>query len=290
MKFGNNIHVLLGLLIMHSAIYRGELRHRRFHPKRHEFSYSSTLFYVDLDELPDLFKGAWCWSLNKRNLGSFWRADYLGDPETPLKEAVRSRVIELAGACPKGAVRMLTNLRIMGSCFNPVTFYYLFEPNADRPSLILAEVNNTPWNQRYSYLISCDLATGKTKTEFEKKFHVSPFNPLSMRYHWVSSAPGETLLVHMENVAPPLTGGSEATDSLVCHMDATLKLTRHDWTPSMLQRLLWRQPWAAIKVPLSIYWQALRLFFKGVPVYAHQTIEPMRENSAIEFKTTGEKS
>jgi hypothetical protein len=273
---------------MHSAIYQGELRHRRFHPKHHEFSYQSTLFYIDLDELPQLFDGVRGWSLNKRNFGSFLRTDYLGDPQVSLRDAVKARVTELAGACVEGPIRMLTNLRILGCCFNPVTFYYLFEQGSNAPKQILAEVNNTPWNERHSYLIPCDELTGKTKTLFDKTFHVSPFNPLDMRYRWVSSAPGESLLVHMENLAPPIDKKTSDSTENICHMDATLSLKRYDWSASRLQRLILSQPWAAIKVPFSIYWQALRLFIKGAPVYSHKTTASVQ--SLAELKTTGEKS
>lgn len=275
---------------MHSAIYQGKLRHRRFHPKRHEFTYNSTLFYIDLDELPELFSGVRGWSLNRKNIGSFLRSDYLGDPSIPLKDAVRSKVKALAGSCPLGPIRMLTNLRMWGFCFNPVTLYYLFEADANCPSVILAEVNNTPWNERHCYLVQCSSQSGKTKTEFEKKFHVSPFNPLDMVYHWVSTNPDENLLVHMENHAPPIQKKLTGTTNPICHMDATLNLRRYAWSPILLKRLLWFQPWAAIKVPLAIYWQAARLFFKGAPVYSHQTINPLHTDTSVELKTTGEKS
>lgn len=275
---------------MHSAIYQGNLRHRRFFPKRHEFSYSSSLFYIDLDELPELFKGVRGWSLNRANFGCFRREDFLGDANVPLKEAVFSEVNKLLASdkqsslcCPNGPVRMLTNLRIWGFCFNPVTFYYLFNPGAEKPAMILAQVNNTPWNERHSYLIHCDQKTGKANTQFDKRFHVSPFNPLGMEYHWVSSVPAENLLVHMENHA----GAENLTAISSCHMDATLTLKRQTWSKSLLQKILWLQPWAAIKVPVAIYWQAVRLFIKGVPVYPHQTISPLPAAST-ELKTTGE--
>lgn len=274
--------------IVHSAIYKGRLRHRRFHPKRHEFSYQSTLFYIDLDELPELFVGARGWSLDRKNVGSFQRADYLGDPEIPLKTAVQNKVQELLGSCPQGAVRMLTNLRILGVCFNPVTFYYVFEPDADCPSVILAEVNNTPWNERHCYLVTCDAHTGKANENFEKLFHVSPFNPLDMHYRWVSTNPAEHLLVHMETHAVPL--GSAAGADPIRHMDATMTLTRHQWTSAQLQQLLWRQPLMAIKVPCAIYWQAMRLFIKRIPVHTHQVIHHLRNNNNAELKTTGKES
>lgn len=280
---------------MHSAIYQGSVRHRRFLPKRHEFSYSSTLFYIDLDELPGLFNGVAGWSVNRINAGSFHRADFLGDHAVPLKEAVRFEVNKLLVSnnnegigCPVGAVRMLTNLRIFGFCFNPVTFYYLFNVDAEKPAMILAQVNNTPWNERHTYLIHCDEKTGKANSQFDKKFHVSPFNPLAMEYHWVSSAPAENLLVHMENHMPPQVPVDAIGQLPCCHMDATLTLRRHPWSASLLQKLLWLQPWAAIKVPVAIYWQAVRLFVKGVPVYAHQPENPLPTASSVELKTTGE--
>lgn len=282
---------------MHSAIYQGSLRHRRFFPKRHEFTYTSTLFYIDLDELPALFDGVRGWSLNRKNFGSFRRTDFLGDPAVPLKEAVYCEVNKLlasnkqtAIACPDGAVRMLTNLRILGFCFNPVTLYYLFNRDSAQPEMILAQVNNTPWNERHTYLIHCDQKTGKANSQFDKQFHVSPFNPLDMEYHWISSVPAEHILVHMENHGhsprPPDCSDSQS----ICHMDATLTLKRQPWSKSLLQKILWLQPWAAIKVPVAIYWQALRLFIKGVPFYTHKTLNPLPAATSAELKTTGESS
>lgn len=258
---------------MHSAIYHGNLRHRRFHPKAHEFSYRSTLFYMDLDELPDLFTGARNWSCNGNTLGKFHRADYLGDVQSSLKDAVCAEVTRQLGSSPEGPIRMLTNLRMWGFCFNPVTLYYLFDNNAEKPAVILAQVNNTPWNERHSYVLPCDQITGKTKTGFAKQFHVSPFNPLSMHYEWVSTHPDQNLLVHMENYRDG-----------VCHMDATLTLSRESWSAQRLQRILWQQPWLTAKVPLMIYWQAMKLFFKGVPVYSHTSLTA-EEKSKTDIQT-----
>lgn len=244
----------------HSALYSGWVRHRRYTPKAHAFCYRLRLFYLDLDELPQLFNGLWCWSYNRPNLGAFRRSDYLGPHTLPLKEAVRLRVSQLAGACPQGPVRMLTQLRLLGVCFNPVTLYYLFEPEASHPSVILAEVTNTPWGERHSYLIACAPEGEKTRAQFAKQFHVSPFNPLQMHYAWVSTAPRRYLLVHMENRlladSPPV-------------MDATLCLKRQAISANSLGRLLLAHPLNTLKVPLAIYWQALKLWWKGNPFYPH---------------------
>lgn len=258
---------------MHSAIYTGRLRHRRFYPRRHEFCYRIVLFYLDLDELESLFSHTRYWSLNRFNLGCFKRSDYLGNPAVPLIDAVRQRAHELAGYCPNGPVRMLTNLRMWGFCFNPVTFYYLFNAGEENPALIVAEVNNTPWNQRHSYLVTCDTQTGKTHSQFQKEFHVSPFNPLAMQYRWVSTAPAGSLLVHMENHGQGCNQGETCL-----HMDATLSLNCQPWNAALLNKVLLLQPWNSIKVPFAIYWQALKLWIKGAPIYDH-----------TDLITTGEK-
>lgn len=244
---------------MHSAIYQGVLRHRRFHPKSHEFSYRSTLFYIDLDELPGLFDGAKHWSLNGKSLGQFCRADYLGESHDSLITSVRMEVTRQLGFCPQGPIRMLTNLRMWGMCFNPVTLYYVFDLDAETPALILAQVNNTPWNERHCYIVPCDATTGKAKQAFTKQFHVSPFNPLDMEYRWISSNPAKNLVVHMENHRADL-----------CHMDATLTLEREEWSATSLQKILWQQPWLTLKIPVAIYWQAFKLLLKRVPLYDHK--------------------
>lgn len=258
---------------MESAIYQGWIRHRRFVPRNHEFRYRSTLFYLDLDELPELFSGVFGWSFGKRNLGWFRRADYLGDPEQELAQEVRREVVRQMGSCPAGPIRMLTNLRLWGLCFNPVTFYYIFEPDGSVPSVILAQVNNTPWNERHCYVLPCNPGTGKSRLSFAKNFHVSPFNPMDMYYRWISSAPGNRLLVHMENHRDQER-----------HMDATLTLERREWSESSLRKILWRHPWMVAKVPAAIYWQALKLLLKRVPTYSHRAADPLGKHATTRIR------
>jgi DUF1365 family protein len=246
-----------------SAIYSGKLRHRRFFPKAHEFTYDAYMFYLDLEELPELFSQNKFWSFNRFNLGWFNRKDYFGDAAIPLDQAVRDYVKQQLGDCPEGPIRLLTQLRIWGFCFNPLSLYFIFDKDADTPKYIVAEVNNTPWNQRHAYLLACD-EKGKINTEFSKQFHVSPFNPIDMQYHWISTSPDEQLVVHMENL-------QQSAECLTRHMDATLTLKREQWSAKRLNTIVWTMPWLAIKIPIAIYWQALRLLIKGVPVYSHSS-------------------
>ncbi|MGD8785592.1 MAG: DUF1365 family protein, partial [Thioalkalispiraceae bacterium] len=72
---------------MHSCIYEGQVRHRRYLPRSHKFNYRLFYVYLDLDELDTVFKKRWFWSTSKPAIAWFKRSDYLGENNIPLKEA-----------------------------------------------------------------------------------------------------------------------------------------------------------------------------------------------------------
>ena len=250
-----------------SAIYEGVVRHRRVRPRTHELAVRMFMMYLDLDEVAEVFKGRWLWSVERANVASFRRGDYLGGDQVggpvPLKEAVLREVEGRLGFRPAGPVRMLTHLRYFGHCFNPVTFYYCFGLDSDRPEAIVAEITNTPWKERHRYVIDGRAATGEAGSrvisgEFEKAFHVSPFMPMEQHYRWHFRQPGERLLVHMENL--------DASGRI---FDATLHLERREIRGVSLARVLWRYPFMSARVVAGIHWHALRLWAKGVPFVSH---------------------
>ena len=136
---------------MHSAIYEGTVRHRRFAPVRNQFTYRLFMLYLDLAELSDVFRGRVLWSTDHFNLAWLRRSDHLGDPAVSLDEAVRELIAERTGTRPMGPIRLLTHLRYFGHCFNPVSLFYCYDPAGERVETVVAEVSNTPWHERHCY-------------------------------------------------------------------------------------------------------------------------------------------
>lgn len=246
---------------MHSCIYEGWVRHRRYRPRRHEFRYSMFMMYLDLDELPHLFDDHPLWSAHGRAVARFRRRDHHGDADIALDEATRRLVEQRCGKRPTGPIRLLTHVAYFGYRFNPVSYYYCFDGEDRRVETIVAEVNNTPWGQQHCYVLTESMNEGsaeKHRYRFSKEFHVSPFMDMKQAYDWRLSSPGPHLSVHTEN--------HERGERL---FDATLSLRRREITRRSLTQVLVRYPLMTARVIAAIHWQAFRLWLKRTPVFVH---------------------
>ncbi len=236
---------------MQSTIMEGTVRHRRFTPVEHQLNVPLFMPCIDLDELETLEASVWGFGCRWWHWARFRRQDYLGSGE--LKQAVLDKVAELTGDKVQGSVKALIHLRYLGLYFSPVNFYYIYD-QSNQWRYLLAEVSNTPWNERHYYAVP---ASNAHDFQHNKAFHVSPFNPISQQYHWRVKPLNKGVRIHL------------ACQRNEKEFDATLLMKPQPFTTRALLFKLVKTPIMAVKVMAGIYWHALKLWRKGAPIYAH---------------------
>lgn len=249
---------------LHSAIYVGHVRHRRRDPA-HAFTFPLHMAYLDLAEIDRVLSMSRLWGRSPLSVVRFRREDYLTRDGLDLDGSVRRCVEEALGRRPTGPIRMLTHLRHFGYVFNPVSFYYSFD-ESERLSAIVAEVTNTPWQERHAYVLDAEgagMRSGRcaVRRRFGKAFHVSPFLPMDLDYDWTFSLPSESLVVQMN--LHRREGNRERV------IDATLRLERRELSAARMRGAVVRYPLMTAQVIAMIHAQALRLWLKGARVHTH---------------------
>ena len=242
-----------------SAIYTGELRHRRFTPAAHAFTYPLFMAYLDIDRIPEVMAQSKLSSYNRWNWASFDERDHFGDPQASLRKRMETDAAGQGITLPDGQIFLLTHLRYLGYAFNPVSFYFCYNREGEL-KVILAEVHNT-FGELHNYWLDekvSDDHGNSLRYKTPKVFHVSPFMSLDHEYQWIFTPPSERLVINMSMHAPQSP-----------FFDATLSLNRQPWSAPALRSALIRHPWMTAKVIAAIHWEALRLLLKRVPVFDH---------------------
>lgn len=229
---------------LNSAIAQGITYHHRLHPKDHRFHYKINYMWLDLDEtstLQAMLKKHW---LLRPQLKL---SDYLGQDEQSLKEKALNKLSEFLTDYTPEKVVMLGQLRWFGMYFSPVNFYFFSRD--EHYDYAIAEVTNTPWLDKHYYCIDLH-----TMSDTHKAMHVSPFNPMDMQYHWLIDL-DEEITIQIDCIRQK------------CEFRAGMQLERHPLTTKNMRQFARRYAFTSAFVMFRIYYQALRLWLKKIPVY-----------------------
>ncbi|MFY8282864.1 DUF1365 domain-containing protein [Pseudoalteromonas sp. SSMSWG5] len=240
---------------MNSAIYVGDVRHRRFAVKKHHFKYPLYMMWVDLaqpEELNDIHPWLGCSGFKALK---FKQSDYFNfqtNMQLSVQQRALAKIAELGVKQTFTKVYMLGQLRCMGIYFSPVNFFF-YQSNDGNFTHMLAEVSNTPWNERHYYVVPLE-----KKVNFKKVFSVSPFMNLDMNYYWHIRMNPDNTMIHIEN---------KKDDTLL--FDATLRLQKHPLNKERMSAVLKQFPAMTLSIFKGIYIHALKLFCKRVPFIGH---------------------
>ena len=243
---------------MRSALYQGTLLHVRTTPARNVFRYPVCFYALDLDELPELDRRLALFGYNRHNVLTFRDGDHLGDPARPVKENVLAFLAERGvDLGPGGRITLLTNLRLLGHVFNPVSYFYCHRADGALEAIV-AEVGNT-FGERHPYLLTAEnqVKDGARRVyEHRKLMHVSPFFGLDQTYRFSFTEPGERV-----HAGVGIVEGGERP------FWAELTGRRRPLTNAALARALMRYPLMSQQVTGLIHWQAVKLAMKKVPFH-----------------------
>jgi DUF1365 family protein len=168
-------------VVIDSGLFVGTLRHRRFAPVAHAFTYPLFMALLDVDRVPELMRVSRVTSYNRWNWASFDDRDHLGDPTRSLQDRLAVDATRHGIELPAGAIFLLTHLRYLRYCFNPVSFFYCFD-RADRLQVVLAEVSNT-LGGRHRYWLRPDPASRTCRAGFRHEI------PLCALHHLLLYGP-----------------------------------------------------------------------------------------------------
>jgi DUF1365 family protein len=259
-------------VVIDSGLFVGTLRHRRFAPVSHAFTYPLFMALLDVDRVPELMRVSRVTSYNRWNWASFDDRDHFGDPTRSLRDRLAVDATRHGIDLPDGRIFLLTHLRYLGYGFNPVSFFYCFDA-AERLQVVLAEVSNT-FGGSHNYWLRPDPTSRMFRSAAAKSLYVSPFMPVDVDYAFTFTPPAGRLVAHMET----------ARAGSVC-FDATLSLERRPWSAREMRRALLRYPAMTANVVAGIHWQALRLWWKGVPLVRRVTRDGVEERAAWDTGT-----
>jgi hypothetical protein len=278
---------------MNSTVYEGKLAHARSKPKKNSFTYGVFMLYLDLDEIDDLDRKLRLFSRNRFNVFSFYDRDHFKflRPKSRTADVIsrehvdydaaeyerlagtRDRVAKMLREAghdfPLGRICVLTNPRIFGYVFNPVSFYYCFDASGEF-RVLLSEVNNTFGDQKMYVAEIGEPAGGLYESRRRKNFYISPFIDFDNELRWRFNLPGESVLVDIES------SDAEGTE-----LKAVFSGKRRGVSDRLLFGLVFRYPLLTLMIIWRIHHQALRLFLKGVR-FRDKKIEDQKIRQEIE--------
>jgi len=252
-----------------SCLYFGHVVHQRSRPVTHRFRYQVCGLFVDLDELSDLDRRLALFSVNRPNVFGFCERDHGPRDGSSLRTWIERHLSRAGIDVSDGPVRLLCFPRVFGYVFNPLTVWFCHRRSGEVAALVLEVSNMARETDSYVLAVDAEGEAGVFSASFDKRFYVSAFIGMDARYEVRVGTPGDRMSVTVREFE---------------HGDETLRAAWYGrWVPltdASLFLTLVRFPLMTVKISAAIYWQALRLLGKGVPVHQKEAASPFEPSYA----------
>ena len=237
--------------MINSAIYNGQVIHKRFKPKVHNFRYKVFSLLIDLSELEKLDQNVNFFSINKFNLISFYEKDHGERDGSSLKLWVKKNLEKNNIQVNNIKIKILCYPRIFGFVFNPLSVFYVYNLE-DQLISILYEVKNT-FGEQHTYIFKVTKDSNLIQNNCSKKFHVSPFIEMNCNYFFRLLKPGNKISVIIDQY--------DSEDKILY---ASQDGFRSDFNTKHLIKSYLKHPIMTIKIILAIHYEAFKLWAKGI--------------------------
>jgi DUF1365 family protein len=219
------------------CLYEVSIHHSRRAPLHNAFQHASYMWLFELEHPPRL-----PWPL--RPFARYRPEDHID---------VRAK-LRCAGIDARRVV-VLTNLRVLGYVFNPISIYWCYDDTGELIAHV-AEVHST-YGGRHAYVMPAGTESAEPRPEavVGKSMFVSPFYPVDGEYRIRISRPDERLAVSVVLERP----GDEPFRAALCGR-------RREPSYAGLLRNLLRYPAAPLRGRALIQLHGLRLWRKGLEV------------------------
>ena len=237
--------------MINSAIYNGQVIHKRFKPKVHYFRYNVFSLLIDLSELETIDKEISFFSLNKFNLISFFEKDHGERDGSSLINWVNKNLEKNNIPIQDIKIKILCYPRILGFVFNPLSVFYVYNLQNKLIS-ILYEVKNT-FGEQHTYIFKITKDENLVQNKCAKKFHVSPFIEMDCNYFFRLLKPGDKISVIIDQY--------DKEDKILF---ASQDGIRTDFNSKELIKSYLKHPLMTFKIIIAIHYEAFKLWLKGI--------------------------